>query len=215
MLEGSTGSLGVFDRLATDLLEVLSPLRFEEARDDQERRVAYRLRYAAVVERDLAGVSRFPDGEERDDDDERAIQILGWEAGRAIASCRLVLPRQGMVLPVEAAFDLRLPDASSLVEVGRLVVSPSWRTQDHKIVMGLVARGWKSLRERGFNTVVGATPARLVEVLREVGFAVTVLGTPRVHWNEQRIPILCDGAAAAPRLAQRWGGAATTRVEGP
>ena len=98
-LEGKTGSvvaepLEVGDAVATDLLSALAPLRVEEAHDELERRASYRLRYAAVVERGLASTDAFPDGEEHDEYDDRAVHIVGWDGARPIATCRLVLPRQ-------------------------------------------------------------------------------------------------------------------------
>jgi predicted GNAT family N-acyltransferase len=212
MPEESRSVLAVGDALAADLLDALSPLRFEEAADDGDRRTGYRIRYAAVVERNLASPSQFPEGEERDEADERAVHIVGWERHRPIATCRLVLPHEEMVLPVEAAFELRVPDPSATVELGRLVVDPEWRGTDHEIFMGLAARGWLSMRERGFASVLAATPARLLDLLRDFGFAVKVLGSSRVYWNELRSPFLCDGPAAAPGLARQWVGQATTRI---
>ncbi len=214
MPEESRSLLAVGDALAADLLDALSPLRFEEAADDGDRRAGYRIRYSAVVERNLAFPSQFPEGEERDEADERAVHIVGWESHRPIATCRLVLPHEELVLPVEVAFELRVPDPSATVELGRLVVDPEWRGRDHEIFMGLAARGWLSMRERGFTVVLAATPARLVDLLCDLGFAVNVLGSSRRYWNELRYPFLCDGPAAAPGLARQWVGDTTTRIGG-
>jgi N-acyl-L-homoserine lactone synthetase len=45
------------------------------------------------------------------------------------------------------------------------------------------------MRARGLTKVVAATPARLVRLFETLGFAVTVLGRPRVFWGEERYPI--------------------------
>jgi predicted GNAT family N-acyltransferase len=204
MPEESRSLLAVGDAIAARLLDALAPLRFEEAADDGDRRAGYRIRYSAVVERNLALPSQFPEVEERDEADERAVHIVGWDGHRPIATCRLVLPHEESVLPVEAAFELRVPDPSATVELGRLVVDPEWRGADHEIVVGLAARGWLSMRERGLTAVLAATPAPLVDLFRDLGFAINVLGSPRRHWNELRYPFLCDGPAAALGLARRW-----------
>jgi hypothetical protein len=104
-------------------------------------------------------------------------------------------------LPVEAAFQVRVPDPSATVELGRFVVDPKWRGGDHEIVMGLAARGWLSMRERGFTTVLG--------------FAVNVLGPARRYWNELRYPFLCDGPAEVPGLAQRRVGGIDVSIDTP
>ena len=68
MPEESRSLLAAGDALAAHLLDALSPLRFEEAADDGDRRVGYRIRYSAVVERNLASPNQFPEGEERDEE---------------------------------------------------------------------------------------------------------------------------------------------------
>jgi N-acyl-L-homoserine lactone synthetase len=207
--ERDGGLLEVGDAVAADLLDALAPLRFEEVRDDTERRAGYRLRYAAVVERDLAVSEQFLDGEERDEFDDRAVHIVGWHGDDAIATCRLVLPARGVRLPVEVAFELEVPGSEEMVDWGRVVIDPAWRGRDHGVFMGLAARGWLSMRARGYTAALAATPDRLVQLFRDLGFSVTVLGDPREYWNELRYPILCDGEAATPGLARNWGGAAT------
>jgi len=211
MSEDERGLLEVGDAVAANLLAAHAPLRFEEVRDEVERRAGYRLRYAAVVERNLASPELFSDGEERDEFDDRAVHIVGWDGDCPIATCRLVLPEAGRRLPVELAFELEVPGSTSMVDWGRVVVAPAWRGCDHKILMGLAARGWLSMRERGFAAALGATPDRLVQLFRDLGFAVTVLGAPRRHWNELRYPILCDRRAAALGVARHWRRAATAR----
>ncbi len=216
-LEGKTGSvvaepLEVGDAVATDLLSALSPLRVEEAHDELERRASYRLRYAAVVERGLASTDAFPDGEEHDEYDDRAVHIVGWDGARPIATCRLVLPRAAARLPVESVFGLDVAGSESMVDFGRAVVEPSWRTGDHRVFMGLVARAWLSMRARGFSVLLAAAPARLVDLFGNLGFTVKVLGEPRLVWNEERHAMLVDGRASAPGLAQQWGSAATARL---
>lgn len=188
------------DAIAAELLGELEPLAFREARGDAEREEAFRLRHRAVLEMPLSGSAREPEGLERDEFDASAVQILGWDGDRAIATCRLVLPQPGRPLPAEAAFDLRLPGADCLVEWGRVVVDPAYRGDGHSVLLGLTARGWTSLRSRGFTGAIGATPKRLVGLLDALGFAVTVLGPPRIYWGEERYPILCEGRPTVPRL---------------
>jgi N-acyl-L-homoserine lactone synthetase len=206
------GVLEVGDAVARDLLTAIAPLRVDEARDERERSAGYRLRYAAVVERGMASADAFPDGQERDEYDDRAVQIVGWHDDCAIATCRLVLPQAGARLPVEAVLGRDVPGSDSMVDFGRAVVDPSWRSGDHRVFMGLVARAWLSMRARRFTTLLAVAPARLVELFRSIGFTVQVLGEPRVVWNEERYPMLVDGREAAPSLARHWGGAATARL---
>lgn len=181
------------DATAAELLAELEPLRFREAATAAEEEAAFRLRYRAVVEMGMLPATAFRDGRERDLDDAGAVQILGWEATRPIATCRLVLPAEGRPLPLETAFGVVLPAGHAIVEWGRVVVDPAWRGDGHSIFLGLAARGWLSMRARGYAAAVGATPKRLLALFDALGFAVTVIGPPRIYWGEERVPFLCEG----------------------
>jgi N-acyl-L-homoserine lactone synthetase len=198
--------------VAADLLTWLSPLRFEEAVSDADRREAFRLRYLAVVEASLESVERFPDGLEREPVDEDAVHIVGWERERAVATCRLVFARGDRPFPLEAAFALTLPSREKTVEMGRVTIDPQRRGEGHRLVMGLAARSWQAMAARGATMAIGVTPARLVTFFSALGFPVTVLGPPRQYWGEERVPILCEAGPAAAALAQLWGGAEVDAV---
>jgi N-acyl-L-homoserine lactone synthetase len=197
--------LAAGDALAAQLLADLEPLAFREVLGDKERDDAYRLRYRALAEMGVDGATAFPDGRERDEFDATAVQIVGCEAETVIATCRLVLPAPGRLLPMQTAFGLTLEKEDDLVEWGRVVVDPAYRGDGHSVFMGLASRGWLSLRARGFTRAIAATPKRLVALFDALGFAVTVLGQPRMYWGEERYPILCEGRAAIARLQRHAG----------
>jgi hypothetical protein len=209
-----TRGVALGDAVAADLLAAVAPLRFDEVRDDAERRAAHRLRYLGILERNMAPAERFPNGEEHDEYDDRAVHIVGWDGERPIATIRLVLPLAGTRLPVEADFDLDVPGSDEMVDLGRGVVDPQWRSGDHRIFMGLMGQSWLSMRDRDFTKLLAtATPER-VELYRSMGFAATVLAPPRSHWGEPRVPFFIDGEATAPQLAKKWGDTATALVLG-
>jgi hypothetical protein len=202
------------DAVAADLLAAVAPLRFDEVRNDAERRAAHRLRYLGIIERDMAPAEQFPEGEEHDEYDERAVHIVGWDGQRPIATIRLVLPLAGARLPVEHDFDLDVPGSEQMVDLGRGVVDPQWRSGDHRIFMGLIGQSWLSMRARGFTKLLAAATPERVELYRSLGFAATVLAAPRPHWGEPRVPFFIDGEATAPDLAERWGHTATVPLLG-
>ncbi len=192
------------DAIAAEILASLEPMRFREAIDERERDACLRLRYHAVVEMAMATAETFPAGIESDEFDAGAIHILCTDEDRPIATSRLVLPVAGAMLPTEAAFGLRLADAGGIVEWGRVVVDPDYRGDGNSVFMGLAAQAWRSMRNRGYTTVLGATTKRLIALFEALGFSVTVLGEPRTYWGEERYPILCDSGSAIPRLAREW-----------
>lgn len=191
--------LAAGDALAEEVLAELAPLVFDEA-GEMEREAAYRLRGRALAEMGLDVAAALPGGRECDAFDASAVHIVGRDAGAVIATCRLVLPAPGRRLPMLAAYALSLHAPADLVEWGRLVVDPAYRGDGHSVFMGLAARGWLSLRARGFTRAIAATPKRLVSLFDALGFAVTVLGDPQVYWGEERYPILCEGRSAIPGL---------------
>lgn len=193
--------------VATDLLNWLRPLRFDEAYDEAGCREAFRLRYRAVVAGAMDTADRFPDGLERDAHDADAVQLIGWDGAQAVATCRLVFGQSGRPFPLETAFALTLPSRERTVEWGRMTIDSNRRGEGHRLVMGLAARGWLAMEARGATVAIGITPERLVAFFSTLGFPFTVLGPPRVYWGEERVPILCEGVEAAAALGRLWGGA--------
>jgi N-acyl-L-homoserine lactone synthetase len=196
------------DAVVRKVLASMAPLRFESASDEGEREAAFRLRYRAVVERNMTAAEQFPEGLEQDEFDSRAIHIVGWDGERPVATCRLVLPEDGQRLPLEQDFCIELAAREQTVELGRMVIEREHRGAGHRMLIGLASRAWLCMRERGLTDVVAATPARLAQLFGTLGFAVTVLGPPRIHWGEERIPFHCDGLATLSRIQQLWAGLA-------
>lgn len=192
------------DDLAASILEDLDPLHFGEAVDPIEREECFRLRFRAVLEMEMATADRFPEGLERDEFDAGAVQILGRDQARIIATGRLVLPGHGRLLPTEQEFGLRLSGELEVVELGRVVVDPGYRGDGHSVFVGLAAQAWLSMRARGFTAAIASTPQRLIKLFEALGFTVTVLGPPRPYWGVERYPIICDGRPAIPGIQRHW-----------
>jgi N-acyl-L-homoserine lactone synthetase len=201
--DGRDDPLAAGDAVAAEILAELEPFRFREAVDDAERDACFRLRWRAVAEFGLAPVESVGAHLERDEFDSDAVQIIGYDGAHPIATCRLVLPAPGRILPAVQAFGIELSD-TDVVEWGRVVVDPDYRGDGHSIFMGLAAQGWRSLRARGYAACMAATPKRLIGLFEALGFTVTVLGPPRSYWGEERYPILCDVRPTIERLAPRW-----------
>lgn len=199
-----SGPLVEGDAIAAEILSGLAPMRFDEASDAAVLDACFRLRYRAVLEMRMAPDAPFADGLERDDFDADAIHIAGSDGDRIVATMRIVLPSPGRMLPTEAAFGLCLRSDVRAVEWGRVVVDPDYRGDGHSVFMGLAARGWQSMRARGFSIAVGATPKRLIALFDALGFEVSVLGAPGTYWGEERWPILCDGGPAIPGITRVW-----------
>jgi N-acyl-L-homoserine lactone synthetase len=193
------------DALAAQALDWLSPVRFATATTDAEREATYRLRYQAVVERGWLQEQDLPGGVEQDDYDDKAIHLIAWDGSAAIATCRLVLPEPGTRLPTEAAFDLNIEPAGTVVDAGRFVVSRKYSSLEHRVLACLLARAWLEIRLAGYSRACAAFASRaMIRIYKGMGFRVKILGQPRFYWGVERLPVLFDVAESMPALIENW-----------
>lgn len=170
-----------------------APVRFRIAASPAEREAVHRLRCQVTLEQGWGRPEQFPEGLERDRYDDRAIQIGGWDGPRLAATCRLVLPVPGELLPTEAAFDLRLASRGRVVDVGRLCVAPAYRERQRRVLVGLLGQIGRELMARSFHAacgMVGPAALRLYQRYRRDGLEVVILGEPRCFQGEDRCPVL-------------------------
>jgi N-acyl-L-homoserine lactone synthetase len=182
----------VLDTVAESFLDAARPYEFRRAASPSETESGLRLRYRVAAARGWVSIEDIPDGIERDPFDDEAIHIGGWEGGEIVATMRLLFGSPTRRLPVEELFELDLGAGTPVVEWGRISVAPEYRSPDHRVFWGLLARGWLEGRARGFSVVAGIASTGMVARYRSAGFPVRVLGEPRLHWGEDRYPILMD-----------------------
>jgi len=195
----ATGLMAL-DALSDRLLAAAASLRVAVAVTDAERQEAYRLRYAQVVGQGWVDAADLPDGLEVDVYDADALQVCAWEREVLVGTLRLVFPKAGRPLPVEADFGIRVEPHGEVVEAGRLVVAPTFRGDPaHRAWGTLFACAWTSMRARGYSVLAGAAARRTVERLRALGLPFEILGPARLHWGEERHPVRLDPARGDPR----------------
>jgi hypothetical protein len=188
------------DGLARRLL-ASSPLSFRLAGDDEERRAAYRLRAETVVARGWATPDTLPEGEERDDYDERAVHILGWDRREPVCTGRIVLPPG---LPTEAAWGSAVGPPGQVADVGRMCVAPGRQSLEHAAFIGLMSALYLEVRQIGFSVACGMMSEPAQRLVALFGLRLERLGPPLRHWNELRTPVrfsLLHNADAAGHLA--------------
>lgn len=187
------------DRLAT-ILAARSGVRFEAAVTDADRRAAFGMRHAAVVEQGW----RVGDGEEieRDAFDERAVQVIGRHDAEIICCGRLVLPPGP--LPTEEACGIRIPPEGRVVDVGRMVVAPRARGPDRTVFLALLADLYLRTRRFGFSTGCGMMTPTARVLLAHMGIALEVLGADRPYWGAERAPVRFDVALHADSVLASW-----------
>src|SRR5688500_10687208 len=66
------------DQVAESILRKAAPIEFGPALARSEREAVFRLRYQAVIDRGWGRPEDFPNGQEHESADERAVLIGGW-----------------------------------------------------------------------------------------------------------------------------------------
>jgi hypothetical protein len=196
----SSGSISL-DHLAADIVN-RSGLRFTLATDDEAREIAYRLRYQAVVDQGWQVGSDYPDGREWDAYDVRAVHVLAWDGGTAVATGRLVLPPGR--LPTEEACGITVEPHEQVVDVGRMTVARTHQGPGHSGFISLLARLYLEVRAREFEYACGIMSARARSVLRLLGLPVELLGDDRPYWGEPRAPVRFSVMIDPALLTARW-----------
>jgi N-acyl-L-homoserine lactone synthetase len=197
-------ALQALDSLAASLVDKASPIRFSIAQSPAEREAAYRLRCQALIDRGAAQPEDFPDGLERDEFDDRAIQALGWSDDRVIATGRLVLPAPGMLLPTEQSFGLAIEPRGQVVDIGRFTVLREFAQKETRFFIGLLGFCWLEAHARGYIRVCGTASAGMLRHYRRIGFIVTELAAPHVYYGEERFPCWYDVVGSVSVLLDKW-----------
>jgi len=176
-----------------------SPFDYRVAADDSEREIAYRLRADAVLDRGWLTAGDMPGGLERDQYDDRAIQVIGWDGQAAMSTGRVVLPPG---LPTEDACGIVVEPRGEVVDVGRMCVARSHQSLEHAAFTGLMCRLYLVMRENGFGVACGMMSAPARSLMGLMGLRLEMLGPPRAHWNEPRAPVRFSLMSAAKLLAE-------------
>jgi len=173
------------DGLVTRLLD-RSPFQYRLAADDAERTLALQLRGRVVVAQGWVDAADLPGGVERDDYDDRALHVLGWDGDVVMSTGRVVLPPG---LPTEAACGIVVDPPGEVVDVGRMCVAPGHQGLEHAALIGLMRRLYLEMRAHGYAVACGMMSARAQVLVRHLGLQVERLGAERSYWNEPRAPV--------------------------
>jgi hypothetical protein len=185
------------DALITRML-ARSPFDYRVAVSDSEREIAYRLRGDAVIDRGWCTAGDLPGGMERDEYDDRAIHVIGWDGNIAMSTGRVVMPPG---LPTEEACGIVVEPRGGVVDVGRMCVAPSYQSLEHAAFTGLMCRLYLVMREHGFRVACGMMSAPARSLMGLFGLQLEILGPERTYWNESRAPVRFSLMSATRLLA--------------
>lgn len=186
------------DALVTRLLSQ-SRFDYRVAAGESERETAYRLRGRAVLDRGWRSAEDLPGGMERDEYDDRAIHVIGWDGDMAMSTGRVVLPPR---LPTEEACGIAVEPQGGVVDVGRMCVARSHQSLEHAAFIGLMCRLYLVVREHGFGVACGMMSAPARAMMRLFGLRLEVLGPEQAYWDEPRVPVRFSLLSAARLLAE-------------
>jgi hypothetical protein len=189
------------DALVTRMLS-RSPFDYRVAADASEREIAYRLRGRAVLDRSWRGTSDVPGGLERDEYDDRAIHVIGWDGAVAMSTGRVVLPPG---LPTEEACGIVVEPRGEVVDVGRMCVARTHQSLEHAAFIGLMCRLYLVMRGHGFAVACGMMSGPARALVGHLGLQLEVLGPEQAYWNESRAPVRFSLMSGADSLAAASG----------
>lgn len=182
------------DELSRRLIARARPIRFAVAQSPRELEAVFSLRHATVVEEGWRSAEDLPDGLERDEYDDEALQVAAWDGDDLAGTLRLIFPRPGRLLPVERSYGLVVEPRGQVVGAGRVIVAPGYRHQGHQVLGGLSATAWLLMRQRGFQWAAGTATEEILGLFEHLGFEVVVVGEPQIYWGEERYPIRMGAA---------------------
>jgi N-acyl-L-homoserine lactone synthetase len=195
--------LAQLDELAHQLIARAAPIRFDVAASAPHREAVFQLRYATIVEEGWAAAADLPHGTEQDAYDATAVHVVGWDGQTLAATARLVFPDPQRPLPTEQEFSIIIDPPNRVVDIGRGIVAPEYRSATHTVFAGLLARAWLEVRSRGMRDLCGIATAARAERYRQFGLTLRVLGPPRQYWGEERLPLFLDGVEFAQSMLSR------------
>jgi N-acyl-L-homoserine lactone synthetase len=193
-------AVGILDGLVARVLGTY-PFRFTLAVDESDRVAAYRIR-AAVVSQSGWAVAPSPAGLERDEFDDEAVQVMGWDGAEPVCTGRLVLPPGP--LPTERACGIVVEPVGGVVDVGRMAVAHSRQNVEHALFVALLCRLYLEMRDRGFEVACGMMSRSARRLVRLLGLRLDVLGPEREYWGQMRAPVRFELMANAEPISRRW-----------
>jgi N-acyl-L-homoserine lactone synthetase len=196
-----TPAVGILDGLVARVLATY-PFRFTLATNDEDRLTAFRLR-AAAVRQHGGGEEKITDDIERDEFDDAAVHVLGWDGDAAVCTGRIVMPPAA--LPTECACGIVVEPAGAVVDVGRMAVVPPRQDVEHAVFIALLCRLYLEMRNRGFEVACGMMSRRVRRLLQLLGLELEQLGPDREYWGEPRAPVRFELLANTAPISRRWG----------
>ena len=205
-------ALALMDSLAEFVVGHSAPVRLDLARSESDREAVYRLRSQVVLALGWTGLEGSSDGIERDGCDDDAVHIVAWSGADLAATARLVFPREGLLLPTEAAFKIEVAPRGQVADWGRMAVAPKYQGPGHRVLWGLLAESWLVMRMHGYSQLCGILDSKMIGLYHRMGLEFEVLAPAQWYWNEERYSCRFDVAASAPGVAQHASAQATTGI---
>ena len=81
------------------------------------------------------------------------------------------------------------PRLNGLIEA----VVKDFRSAEHTLFGGLLARCWHEIRERGYQNLCGTASGPRLARYQQFGLPLHILGPSRSYWGEDRYPVFLSG----------------------
>jgi hypothetical protein len=194
----------ILDDASNRHLKRRSDIHFAVLSKPSEQEQAFRLRAMTAIARWHLPAETFPNGLDTDEDDANATHLGGWKDGALVAAARLIPAVPGKLLPIEKHFDVIVPDRSSVIEVGRVMVRDQIVDRRSTGLTALIGSCWQHADDR--HLWVGPNTDAVIRLYEMLGARPIRLGEPREFMGETRTPVMWnmwDFSEAFLALAER------------
>jgi N-acyl-L-homoserine lactone synthetase len=193
-----------------------SEISCRRASTDIDRAACARLRADVYVwEKNWIPRSRVVEGLEFDGDDARSVHLLARRHGEPVGTVRLILPRAGQPLPVEAMLAEPLTPGRSGGEVSRLAVARRARG-DSAVMMVLVRGLYETAVEHDIDDFYAMVEEPFHRHLMWLGLPFRPVGLTRWVYRSWNFPVRLEVTRMAAPVSAFFSGRdeRTRRVSG-
>lgn len=164
---------------------------FRPPQNEEELRAMYRLRYRVYCqEYKFLSAKNYPDGQEKDEFDNRSEYILAVQNSSQIIGCVRLIKPAAVPFPTEKEFNVKNVDKQRTVEISRLIVERPYRST--KVGIGLYRGIYHKCVELGYTFILEAMEKELARWINYLFLRFIPISIPQKYFGTLNIAFIAD-----------------------
>lgn len=181
---------------------------FLQAVSTDELDALFQLRYEVYcVEKQFLPSATYPTKREQDELDAHSVHFFARTKcnGSELAGCFRLILQNPSGFPCEEHFDLewKTPDPPRTVELSRLIVAPSFRSNWQIVLMGLVKEVFIYTQEKEIHHCYAVLEKSLLTLLNRIGIHFEIIGGEKQYFNTPNYPTVIHATRFEKDLFER------------